>query len=135
MTQDSISEYRLAHDYGNQPMEIFDGFEPDHLLLSPRRLGWPEDCPAVDLIAEISTKYRKDSAGERYRLLYEQIPHVVMALNKSSNKVGPVNAYLAVVPQSNGSTDRIIVFSFSEVSPLRYHCYIHKVYVEVSRSN
>ena len=135
MAQKNVSEYRLVHDYSDQPLEIFDGFEPDHLFLSPQWLGLQEDCLSVDLIAEISKKYRRDQVGERYRQLYERIPSVVLASDKSSNKRERVSAYLAVIPQTNVCAGRLILFSFFEVSPLRYHCFIHKVYDEVNSSD
>jgi hypothetical protein len=135
MTPDNISEYRLIHDYGDQPVELFDGFEPDHLFLSPQPLGWPEDFAAVDLIKEISNTYRKDSVGERYRLLYEQIPHEVMALDKSSNKKILIDAYLAVIPSSSEHPEQLIVFSLFEVSLLHYNGYIHQLYAAVSSAN
>jgi hypothetical protein len=125
----------LVHDYGDQPVEIFDGFEPDHLFLSPQQLGWPEDCPSVDLIAEISNRYRKDPVGERYRLLYERIPHRVAALDKSSAKKVLIDAYLAIISPANDGAGKVILFSFFEVSPLHYNGYIHQVYAVVSSSN
>jgi len=124
-------EYKLVKDYGDHPVEVFDGLEPDKLILSPSSCGLDASYCSIDLVAEIANKYKKDPTGNQYRTLYQAIPHRIMALNKSSNRKESLSGYLAVTPKVDGSKRRIVLFSFFEVSPLRYHCYIHRVYEEI----
>lgn len=124
--------YQLVSDFSQEPIEVFDGFDPDTLILSPSACGLSRKFRRVDLLREIQRKYLKDQLGQMYKGLYESIPTQVVVYNKSSLEKESLDGYLAVIPSITGDEKRIVLFSFFEVSPLRYHCYIHKVYSETS---
>jgi len=121
-------EYRVVLDYGDKPLEIFDGIEPLSLLLTPAACRLNDSYHSIDLIAEIANRNRKDPLDLRYANLYDVIPVRVVVVNKSSNKKESVLGYLGIIPKVDGTEERIVLFSFFEASPERFQCYIHKLF-------
>jgi hypothetical protein len=119
----ALGWFSVLRDFGSEPYALFDGLEPHHIPLDPSSLGFlgfatadlmsPRRSPESDLPAELLAD------------LSSLLPARVAALNKSSNRAEFHVGYFAVADSLNSSDRLWIYYSFFEVSPGRYHCYIH----------
>jgi len=126
----SEMEYRIIKNFEENPIEIFDGFEPEHLFLTPEVCGLDRNYQKIDLLDEINKKYQEDEVGLKYKRIYDELPTRVMAFNKSIGRNESVHGYFAIMGDSQAGKQAIILFSYFEVSPLRYHAYIHLILEE-----
>ncbi len=123
-------EYRIIKNFKDNPIEIFDGFEPDHLSLTPEMCRLNKNYQKIDLLAEIKRKYQDGEEGQKYKLLYDALPTRVMAFNKSTGKSESVHGYFGIMENRQTEKPAVILFTFFEVSPLRYHAYLHRILEE-----
>lgn len=123
--------YKIIKNFGNNPIEIYDGIEPTELFIIPGVCGLDSNYQSVDLVKEIKLKYQKDVVVQRYKHLYNELPQNVMALNKSMGKLELVSGYYAIMENRLTTKAVIILFTFFEVSPLRYNGYVHQILEEV----
>jgi hypothetical protein len=115
----------IEKDFSNDPIELYDGFEADEFWLDLSKYGI-SGGDRVNLITEIDKKY-KGSESATYKRYYNAIDCRVMAYDKSANVHVSLLGYLALLNFLNGEL-RIALFSYFEVSPLRYNCYLHRIY-------
>lgn len=124
-------EYRIIKNYKDNPIEIFDGFEPEHLFLTPEVCGLERSYQKTDLLNEIERIDQEGVVGRRYKRLYDELPTRVMAFNKSMGKNESLHGYFAIMENCQTGKPAIVLFTFFEVSPLRYHAYIHRIFEEI----
>ena len=120
--------YRRIKDFTDNPLEIFDGVEPKSLLLTPKDCGLDENYRCVDLLDEIKKSRRQDETGQMYQLLYGELSTRVLAFNKSSGKKESVHGYVAIMENQRTYKPIFVLFTFFEVSPSRYHAYVHNIH-------
>jgi hypothetical protein len=123
-------EYRIIKNFKENPIEIFDGFEPENLFLAPEVCGLDTSYQKIDLVDEMDKKYEEDEVGLEYKRIYDELPTRVMAFNKSTGRNESIHGYFAIMRNSLAGKPAIILFSFFEVSALRYHAYIHFIFEE-----
>jgi hypothetical protein len=122
--------YRIIKNFKDKPIEIFDGFEPDHLLFTPEVCGLDKNYQEIDLFDEIKRKDQEGEVGQRYKRLYDELPSRVMAFDKSMGKNESVHGYFAIMQNNQTDKSVIILFTFFEVSPFRYNAYVHSIFEE-----
>jgi hypothetical protein len=110
----------------NNPIELFDGFEPEELWFDPKDYGY-SSFERIDLIKELGKKYKSSNDYKKYRPFYDEFSNRVSAKNKSSGKEELKDGYFAVLKEKESDQPQIVIlFSFFEVSPMRYHAYLHE---------
>jgi hypothetical protein len=115
----------LAGDYRDAPLELFDGYEPEHFSFDPLGFGL-DRYSSVDLVAaSIRSEELAEFPSETRAAIFELAPQRVTALNKSSMKPESSRACYAISRPAEGSGLLVIHYSFFEVSPLRYHIWLH----------
>ena len=115
----------VLQDFREQPQESFDGLEPATLPFHPVSFGLPGFEP-VDLVAACSTRPERTLSQEVQRELQSLAPSRVRAFDKSWSCWESLLGYYAISRSLSARTDRLIIlFSFFEVSPARFHAYLH----------
>jgi len=109
------------------PIELFDGFDPEKLWFVPSDHGF-DDLDPVELLGEANKKYRSNANYEFYRKFYNNFQHRVIARDKSSNRDVEIDGYFGTLKnKTSGNVTKAVLFSFFEVSPMRYNAYLHKI--------
>lgn len=116
----------LLHDFRKQPRELFDGFEPAMLTFHPASLDLGDYEP-VDLVASCSAHPEQTLTPEIQRELQLVAPPRIQVFDKSSSRYMSVLGDYAITRSSSHADYLVILFSFFEVSPMRYHAYVHAV--------
>ena len=117
----------LVRDFRNQPHELFDGLEPAELVFQPASLGLSEYQP-VDLVAACSERPDRKLPAAVQCELESVVPSRVVAFDKSASRQESLLGYYAIANSSSHRDRLIILFSFFEVSPGRFHAYLHGIY-------
>jgi len=120
------STISLILDFRNQPRELCDGLEPTTLIFHPKSFGHPDFEP-VDLVTACSIRPESNLPSEIQRELQSVAPPRVRAFDKSSSRWESLLGYYAMSRSSKSSALLVILFSFFEVSPARFHAYLHVV--------
>jgi hypothetical protein len=114
----------LLRDFRQSPAELFDGIEPSTLLFQPAKFGF-QDYQTVDLVAACTKHPEQFLSPDLQKNLQLLAPPRVHAFNKSSSRLESLLGYYAITNSLIRAERLIILFSFFEVSPARYHAYLH----------
>lgn len=115
--------FTVLGDFGSSPLEVFDGVEPNQIICDPGTLGHPEFSKVNLLGPQLSPEC--DLPADTLADLSALLPARVLAFDKSSNRMESHIGYFAVAESLNSSERLWIFYSFFEVSPGRYHGYLH----------
>ena len=119
-----LGSFTLIRDFQDSPHEVFDGVEPQHLSFDAASLG-VSGFRAVDLAGDCFTRPERALTPELRDDLLSITPARVRAFNKSVSQDESYSAYFVVSPALSSSERLWVCYSFFEVSPGRFHSYIH----------
>ncbi len=121
------AKLRLLGDYRGNPAELFDGFEPDQLPFNPDAFGIT-GYETVDLVkSALSAPPPGSSEKELLDTICSSVSPRVQVWNKSAGCIESRSGYYAFSASQSDSGRLAILYSFFEVSPMRYHAYLHAI--------
>jgi hypothetical protein len=113
---------KLARDHRAEPLEIFDGLDPELLPFDPGTIGF-DGYETIDLLRAADERYAADVA---LALGIDEALEL-RTLNKSSNTWYRIRGDVAISRSSTGGDALVILYTIFEAQPMRYHAYLHAV--------